>query len=308
MKTTIFEDLEFLLSTHNCVAIPDLGGFILNMDPAILCSNGEITPPKQSIVFNPELKHDDGILTSHISKDENISYNAASKKIKSIVSALKIDVKSGKNISCSKLGELIINDEGNISFIANKAIYFPSLFGLYSTEIKKLSAIDNIVTKERRNISLKHTTGSIAAAVAAILLFIAPSGNIKDANMGSSTQKADFISNITTSLTSIKNKDKEVATILTATKEVTTKNTATIAPRTYYIIIGGEENKNRAEALLQKIQKNSFPKAKILPTADRYRIYVSSFDDKTKAEAFLNTFRKKNPMFESAWLFSKRNF
>ncbi|MBK5719462.1 SPOR domain-containing protein [Dysgonomonas sp. Marseille-P4677] len=309
MKTIIFDYLEFSLSEHNCVIIPDFGGFIINIDPAILCSNGVINPPKQSIVFNPELKHDDGILTSYISKDENISYNAASKKIKDFVSVLRSDIKSGKSVQCSKLGELKINDEGNISFITNKLIYFPSQFGLYPTEMKRLSVIENIATREKRNVSLKYTTSSIAAAVAAILLFIAPSGNIKDVNLGNTTQKADFISSITTSLTAINdNKDNVFSSAFTSANETVPEKNTTIPTRTYYIIIGGEETKNRADILLEKIQKNSFPKAQMLTTSDRYRIYISSFDDKTQAEAFLETFRKENPAFETAWLYSKRNY
>lgn len=308
MKTKIFEKLEFLLTIHNCVAIPDFGGFIINIDPAVLCSNGEINPPKQNIVFNPDLKHDDGILTSYISKDENIPYNIASRKIKSVVSELKIDIKSGKRIVCSRLGELIMNDEGNITFIANKLMLFPLLLGLTPTEIKRLSVIDNIAIKERRNVSLKYVTGSIAAAAAAILLFIAPSGNIKDTNIESNIQNADFISGITSSLSSINQENIEAVTITNNTEEAVVAETKTISPRTYYIVIGGEEDKNRAEILLDKIQKNSFPKADILFTNDRYRIYVSSFEDKTEAEAFLSTFRKENPAFETAWLFSKRNY
>lgn len=308
MRTTIFDYLEFSLSAYNCVIIPDFGGFIINLDSASISFNGDINPPKKSIVFNPDLKHDDGILTSYISKNENISYNAASKKMKDVVLSLKSDIKSGKSIHCANLGKLVSNSDGNITFSSNKTVLFPAQYGLCPTEIRRLSVIETISVKEKRNISLKYTTTSIAAAVAAILLFIAPSGNIKDTNTGNATQKADFISGITTSLTSINIKNQISTPVAEDKKDVIIEPSIKKAPRTYYIIIGGEEAKNRADNLLDKIQKNSFPKAQMLATNDRYRIYISSFDDKTQAETFLDTFRKENPAFKTAWLYSKRNY
>ncbi len=59
--------------------------------------------------------------------------------------------------------------------------------------------------------------------------------------------------------------------------------------------------------LLNKIKSTTFPTAAIVETTDRYRIYVSSFNDKIQAETFLDGFRKENPKYETAWLYSKRN-
>lgn len=310
MEKTIFKYLEFSLPIHNCVILPDLGGFIVNMESAIFLSNGEIAPPKHSIVFNPELNHNDGIIASYITRDENISYNAASKKIKEFVAATKNSLKNGKTVSVSNLGSLTSDNEGNIIFAQNKAITLPCLFGLYPTNIKQLSEIDKIIVREKRNLSLKYRLGSIAASVAAITLFMTPI-NIND-NKSKSHQKADFISTITSSLS---NQQYESTTALSNQTDITepeSNKTEDIAVhpkpiRTYYIIVGGEDTAERANNLLSKIKGNGFKDANIIQGGDRYRIYISSFDDKIQAESFLDTFRSENSKFASAWLYSKRN-
>lgn len=309
MEKTIFKYLEISLPIHNCVIIPDFGGFILNMEPAIFLSNGAIKPPKHSIVFNPELNHNDGIIASYITKDEKISYNAACKKIKEFVTAIKTKLKDGKTIPFGNIGSFTTDTEGNILFARNRSIMHPGLFGLYPTSIKQLAEIDKIIIRDKRNLSLKYTIGAVAASVAAIALFITPI-NIKDSNSKIS-QKADFISTITSSLSP---RNSEIVKDLenkTETKQIT--NTAEDSPvklrsgRIYYIIVGGEDTMDRANNLLSKIKKNGFNDADIVEGGDRYRIYISSFEDKTQAESYLDSFRKENPKFETAWLYSKRN-
>lgn len=310
MEKTIFKYLEFSLPIHNCVIIPDFGGFILNMEPAGFLSNGEIKPPKHSIVFNPELNHNDGIIASYITKDEKISYNAACKKIKEFVAATKMNLKDGRTVPFGNLGSFTTDNEGNILFAQNRSIIHPGLFGLCPTSIKQLSEIDKIIVRNKRNLSLKYTIGAVAAGVAAITLFMTPV-NIKDSN-NKTSQKADFISTITSSLSHYQDKGIEDLSNQTYNTEQAGNTTeeSSAKPksgRIYYIIVGGEDTMDRANNLLSKIKNNGFNNANIVEGDDRYRIYISSFEDKTQAESFLDTFRKENPKFETAWLYSKRN-
>jgi len=310
MEKTIFKYLEFSLPIHNCVIIPDFGGFILNMEPAGFLSNGEIKPPKHSIVFNPELNHNDGIIASYITKDEKISYNAACKKIKEFVAATKMNLKDGRTVPFGNLGSFTTDNEGNILFAQNRSIIHPGLFGLCPTSIKQLSEIDKIIVRNKRNLSLKYTIGAVAASIAAITLFMTPV-NIKDSN-NKTSQKADFISTITSSLSHYQDKGIEDLSNQTYNTEQAGNTTeeSSAKPksgRIYYIIVGGEDTMDRANNLLSKIKNNGFNNANIVEGDDRYRIYISSFEDKTQAESFLDTFRKENPKFETAWLYSKRN-
>ncbi|MFV0418655.1 MAG: SPOR domain-containing protein [Dysgonomonas sp.] len=309
MEKEIFKYLEFLLPIHNCVTIPDFGGFIVNAKSPLFSTNDE-KHPQYGIVFNPDLNHNDGIIASYISKDENISYNAACNKIRDFVKALQIELKSGKAVICGNIGILTINYLGNTTFSSNKNIIYPAFYGLGPIGIKQLSDVNDAIRKKKRNISIKYALGGMVAAIAAISLFTTSSTNIKDENYAIFS-KASFISSIATPL-SQPNIAKEVPfesgnkndnTFITST-ESESLNTAV---RTYYIIIGGEENKTRAERLLKRIKEADFPDAAMIETQDRYRIYISSFEDKREAEDYLSLFRKDNPKYQTAWLYSKRS-
>lgn len=77
--------------------------------------------------------------------------------------------------------------------------------------------------------------------------------------------------------------------------------------KTYYIIVGGDTNKAQANRILTATKSKGFKGANIVSSSDRHRIYVASFDDKDKANAYLDSFRKKYPAHNDAWLLSKRN-
>lgn len=310
MGKSIFQYLEFLLPAHNCVIIPGFGGFIINIKPSNFNTDSEINQPQYHIVFNPDLNHDDGLIASYIVKDKNLSYNTASKEIKTFVSNLTSDLKSGKIVECADMGILSCDISGNIIFSSNKSFIHPDFYGLEPMRMKQLNYIETGITHTKKKGYLKYTVGSVAAAAAALFFFIAPSVNIGEFNNNS--QKADFLSSITTSL-NIADVKKDLQQSVfdvdstSATDSDSVKPEKTISARTYYIIIGGEEEKGRAERLLSKIQLNDFPEASMIESMDRFRIYVSSFEDKQEAEAFLESFRKDNPKYETAWLYSKKN-
>lgn len=306
MEKTIFQYLEFLLPIHNCVIIPEFGGFIIDIESSSFNMKGDITHPAYNIVFNPELKHNDGLIASYIVRDENISYNAACKKIKTFVKELISDLKSGKTVSCEGIGYLKNDTLGSITFSSNKAFIHPSLYGLVPVKLRQLNSIEQIIAVNKRKNYFKYSATSIVAATAALLLFIGPNSAIKEQK--SNLQKANFISSITTPI-SIKNNNKEQFDKIekTATTLNISPNIKPIPSRIYYIIIGGEENQARADKLLNKIQSSDFPNAAIIQSQDRYRIYISAFEDKSQAEIYLESFRKENPKYETAWLYSKRN-
>lgn len=310
MEKSIFQYLEFLLPAHNCVIIPGFGGFIINITPSKFNSVSEVEQPLYSIVFNPELKHDDGLIASYIVKDKNSSYNAASKEIKIFVNTLISDLKSGKIVPCANIGSLSCDISGNIIFSSDSRFIHPDFYGLEPVRLKQLNYIETGVAQAKKRNYLKYTASSVAAAVAALFFFIAPSVNIVELNDNS--QKADFLSSITTSLNISDVKKNELLNTFIDSTAVSsfgeeTEPSKAIPTRTYYIIIGGEEEKGRAERLLSKIQSNDFPGASMIESVDRFRIYISSFDDKKEAETFLESFRKNNPKYETAWLYSKRN-
>lgn len=294
----MFKYLEYSLFFHNCVILPGLGGFIINSESTI---DSDIKPLKLHLVFNPELNHDDGIIASYIVRDDKISYNAALQRIKDTVKDIKADLRSGQIIKCANLGELFLDREGNISFVANRNFVYPSFWGLTSVDLPLLVDIKETSQKETKRLFLRNIAGVAAAAVAAIFLFIGPSANISTSDVNK--QQAGFVQLLTSNSnhTIVSADSLNIKSVQPQVDEKTNAST-----RVYYIIVGGEDSKSRAERLLEKIKGSGFQNAAIVESGDRYRIYVASFTDKAESESYLEKFRKENPQYATAWLYSKR--
>lgn len=306
MKDVLFKYIEFLLPNQNCIIIPDFGCFIANISSSVINTEDEgiVTPPSYNIVFNQALKVDDGILTSYLQQIENTSYNNASKIIKDTVKEIKQILITNKVIDCGNIGQLHLDANNNIVFIEKKTVVNPIFYGLTPLNLNILNPYSENDNK-RSKVSIYGYIGKAGVAAAVIsLLFTIPSNKIGTTsnNTRSKPQQASFIESLASSFIS----KKDTITIKTNAPSPIIKEESN-SLRRYYIIIGGDENKNNVSVLLNKIQKNDFPTAQIIESGDRYRIYAASFENKNEAETYLANFRKENPKYETAWLFSKRN-
>jgi len=109
-----------LLYEHDCVIVPQLGGFVANYAPAqIHPTQHTFTPPSKKIVFNTNLKNNDGLLANHIVQEEKIVYPEALKYINHFVHETETQLNSGKKVKISDIGKLFLDVEKNIQFEPN---------------------------------------------------------------------------------------------------------------------------------------------------------------------------------------------
>lgn len=85
--TNVQRHIQYLVASTDCVIIPGWGGLIACSTPARV-DGGRFLPPSRTVVFNPALTHDDGILASSLCRREGISYDAARAEIASEVGAM----------------------------------------------------------------------------------------------------------------------------------------------------------------------------------------------------------------------------
>ena len=79
-----------LLHEHDCVIIPDFGGFVANYLPARLDElNNRVFPPSKHLLFNKNLINNDGLLAHRISSEEGVSYESALEKLAAYAKALE---------------------------------------------------------------------------------------------------------------------------------------------------------------------------------------------------------------------------
>ena len=76
MNKTVEHYISELLFLHDCVILPNFGGFVGNPQSAKLNkTTGMLSPPSKQILFNANLKTNDGLLITHISNEEGIFRN-----------------------------------------------------------------------------------------------------------------------------------------------------------------------------------------------------------------------------------------
>ena len=121
-----------LLYHHECVIVAGFGGFIKAYSPAmILHTTHEFSPPSGSVAFNAGLSGNDGLLANYIASVENISYRDALFEINQWVGKCTSDLNHNTTVSLHGIGEVFLNDSGNIEFTPSKQVNFNAdSFGL----------------------------------------------------------------------------------------------------------------------------------------------------------------------------------
>ena len=114
-----------LLYKHDCVIIPTFGAFVVNYSSAkIHPVLNTFSPPSKYIIFNSNLKHNDGLLASSISENEGITFEEAAEKINSFVAEFKEKIKYNKQVTIEGIGSFQITEEGSHSFLGDSSINF----------------------------------------------------------------------------------------------------------------------------------------------------------------------------------------
>jgi len=121
-----------LLAGHDCVIIPGFGGFIGNYSPAQIDPvHHAFRPPSKKLLFNVNLKQNDGLLATCVSNHYGASYEDACAMIDTFVQTCKSVLKSGKPFIIPEVGRLYPGREGNIQFEQDKTSnLLPESFGL----------------------------------------------------------------------------------------------------------------------------------------------------------------------------------
>lgn len=106
-----------LLYRHECVVVPNFGAFITEWQSAqVVAAENSFLPPRKLVLFNQLIKSNDGLLTNHVAKQENISYEAAGILINSTVNFWIEKLNYKENLTLEKIGEISENSEKNWLF------------------------------------------------------------------------------------------------------------------------------------------------------------------------------------------------
>ncbi|MEK6616670.1 MAG: SPOR domain-containing protein [Bacteroidota bacterium] len=181
----IEKHISELLFEHDCVIVPDFGGFVCNYSSAnIHSAKHQFHPPSKKISFNCNLKNNDGLLANKVSQVEKISYSDSNRLILDYVEKLNKELTASKRFDFKNIGTFYLGEESTLLFEQDEtANYLSDSFGLtafYSPAIrrepierkmeKKLKDKIIVPSKEKKEIiPAKRKTSRYLIASAAVL-------------------------------------------------------------------------------------------------------------------------------------------
>ena len=310
MNKKIEPYISELLYLHDCVIVPNFGGFVGNKKSAVLNKNTDtIFPPSKEILFNKNLKVNDGLLISHLVNREKISNEQAKTLIEDFVNNINSRLENEKAYRIEKVGLLSIDEHKNILFLQDPFInYNLDSFGMNSQKTSKINYLEETVKKIVHPMSNKNERQKIWKAAAILLPIISMSligitQEDKINNVYSQMASLDPFS-IIEDVTPIKNEENteneaysEESIILPPSEE----NIKVIDPK-FYIIAGSFSQEENANKLVDNLRDENYNSRIVGTNRDGLiRVSYDEYSSKQEAISALNDLSSKN---KSGWILS----
>ena len=336
MNKTVEHYISELLFLHDCIILPDFGGFVGNPQSAKLNkTTGILSPPSKQILFNANLKTNDGLLITHISSREEITQKSAKNEVISYVKKTTKQLTKSKVLRIDKIGLFTIGKEGNIIFLQdNTNNYSLDSFGMKITHNKAIlrqtiieeKVVDTIQTIRKESNNPKAFLRAAAVIIPLITLsYISITQQDKINNVY--TQMASLspfknsitVEPITETITEV-TIEVESMPVVEIIEEVVPKvkievdaipiveiieeefsPISTLKKTNYYIIAGAFSEKKNAHKMLTKL-KNWNYNTQIVPGGNLLRVSYNSYTNKADALIALREIKKEN---SAAWLLTQ---
>ena len=291
---TITKHIEYLLTEHDCVLIPGLGGFVMQDCPAHYAPEENIFyPPTRSVVFNPTLTYNDGILAASLMRAQRISYQQATQCIEQDIATLRALLKrEGDRVLFGNIGTFSLGENKTLTFeVAPDYLLNLQHFGLstfsmlpvkeLSSETKQMSVTqESIAASDERVIHFtirRRTLGRAVAAVVAVLLL--------------------WLTSVPFS--PLPEADQATLSPTTITDDINNK----VSDGEYLIVVSTLSNRESALLQLQKFHNNGVTEPIFLyEDGRRAYLYIHSFTQRKEAFAFLKKQLAGSTPFADAWV------
>ncbi|MBN2236632.1 MAG: SPOR domain-containing protein [Bacteroidales bacterium] len=333
-----------LIVKHECVIIPGLGGFLTNYHGAEINSKQQrINPPARKLVFNAELKSNDGMLAHYLSQEMQLSYKSSLQMLDLFVHYCHRDLTEGKQIAFGDLGVLDLNRSGKLEFLPNEKInYNEEVFGLKPIAIKQIDRRNDyqakapiLVDLRKPNSKVRSINTKLITKVAAVLLpfailigaafylpgWLGNKENVQEVSFFSylDSLKSTLFGNEDKATKEIQSSEFEKANepalvaepeptskdeVLAPVVELIVKEPANDVSGEFHIICGSFLEKNRADLLVNDLKEQGF-RAFIAGQSNSgtYRVAIQSFVNNSEANTQMEWIRQQG--FKNAWILHK---
>ncbi|MDA9227637.1 SPOR domain-containing protein [Flavobacteriales bacterium] len=315
MKNSIEYYISQLLYKNDCVILMNFGGFVCSSISANLNKKtGILTPPSKSILFNSQLKDNDGLLINHIAQAENISQENAKLNLLKFVNQSLENLNKFKSCRFEEIGLFTLNSDGNIIFTQDlKRNYNLNAFGFQDVINNKITRDNSEIIeeslkliKQKNNFTAKRLLKAAAIIIPLIgLSFLSITQEDRINNIYTQIANVNPISFKKDNVTVLKDQsNKEIKIKQEIQPEIINNEVSQvfkeviIPNQKFYIIAGAfsiEKNANKLKNRLNSWNYNSI----IIKNDKMMRVSYDSFDSKEQALISLSKIRKENPQ---AWI------
>ena len=169
--------IEILLLSHDCVIVPNLGGFMAHHVAARYDeADGMFIPPFRSLGFNSQLSMSDPVLAQSYADAYDLSFPEAVSRVEHEVNLLKERIAKNGRYEFAGIGTLFINNDGRYEFEpCPSGILTPSLYGFGAFEMPLLRHVTNtpsLVSLETKPMSIIHPASTHTTKLATIMSHI----------------------------------------------------------------------------------------------------------------------------------------
>jgi cell division septation protein DedD len=315
MNKTVEHYISELLFLHDCVILPNFGGFVGNPQSAKLNKTTEVlSPPSKQILFNANLKTNDGLLITHISNQEGITQEIAKNEVENYATRIANKLTESKVLRIDKVGLFTLGKEGNIIFLQDSLNnYSLDSFGMKATHNKSVvreTIIEEKVAATIQTIRTQSNNPKTFLRAAAVIIPLIALSYI-------SITQQDKINTVYTQMASLNPFENSIIAepITKVISEVEIEVEAApiveiieeeVAPiiipkTTYYIIAGSFSEKKNANKMLAKLKKWDY-NTELVPGGNLLRVSYNSFTNKADALIALHKIKQEN---SAAWLLTQ---
>lgn len=291
-----------LLYEHDCVIIPDFGGFVVNYREAVVdFQHQKLSPPARVASFNQSLIVNDGLLVNHISQQEQIGYNIAMEEVKAFVLTLQNELKRNTQTKLENLGYFTIQGDSLEFHPDSTQNFLRDSFGLpgFHYPLLKTAKPQQVVEETAKDIvrnvaAARHRRPSwtiaipVAAASIALAVILLNQGKmlqtishsnemnplyipaLKDINVNKSLKEPS----IELKVSAISPADANES--ITETSVVTESN-KTAPTQNIHIIAGCFSKRENADAMLEKLKQQGFSACILVSDDNLKRVSVKSY-------------------------------
>ena len=324
--------IKELLQLHDCVILPNLGGFVAQYSPANFDEKKSVfSPPDKQILFNKNLKNNDGLLINAFAQKNNISYKKALENLTDLLLEINKNLKTQNQHEFKGIGILYYN-EGILNFIQKSNNLLSSSYGLMSLNIDdfKISNKQEKVIELNSSKFLKTQIKNWALAASVILVvfysawipiqtqLLKQGGEFNYSDLNPFTFKKENIDSIEEVKLNTPQEIKATQPINKTSKKsnsvilkselknnlnpvVVIKNQS--GNKIFEVVIGSFNKELNAKKMIVKLQNKGIIARKLKKENKLFRVSIGKFLNKKNAKKLQRSIRKRHQI--SSWILRK---